>query len=432
MLGGIASAMGPALGRLFGGDEGTPESKQGGKPSGGNGGLPSGNASAVLGFASQQLGDRYILGADGPDAWDCSSLTEAAYRSIGIDIGPNTWAQIEKGTEVPMDKLQPGDLVFYNDLSHVGMYQGNGRVIEAANPSRGVVEGPMYSKFQRARRIMNGSVEATGTQGGDQNDPTKSWGGKGGYSVAAGYGSVEEVDALAAALASGGVGGMQAGGRTPSSQMNEESKESGSTIPAGPGNPTGNKALGKQMAAAYGWGSGPQWDALHELWMRESGWSSTADNPTSDAYGIPQAMSNLYPETATREWRESAAKQIEWGLKYIAGRYKKNGPIEAVQFHDRMNWYDRGAWSIPGDQVAKLHAGEMVLTKQQATTMRQAMLEQGLGTGSGRGGGSITIDMGNVNISMPAATAEGAQSAAKQFVDYVAADDRVKTLMGGW
>jgi cell wall-associated NlpC family hydrolase len=437
----VGGWIGKKVSGMFGGASGTPTSKQTDEQKDqrdrwdGGSGQASSTVSKAIAFARGQLGEPYSQeNPQGPDHWDCSGLMQAAYGDAGVGLARTTWDQVNAGKEVSMDALQPGDLVFYGDTSHVGMYTGDGNVIQSPRPGKVVYEGKMEGGFVKARRLVEGSVGAIGSQDGkEKTDPTKSWGGKvGAYSMAGGLGSVSEVDALAAALASGGVGGMQSRGTSPDSTQGEESKETGSTIPAGPGNPTGNKALGKQMAAPYGWGSGPQWDALHELWMRESGWSSTADNPNSDAYGIPQAMSNLYPETGTREWRESAGKQIEWGLKYIAGRYKKNGPIEAVAFHDANNWYDRGAWSIPGDQVAKLHAGEMVLTKQQATTVRAAMMEQGLGGGSGGGGGGVSIDMGGLVINMPSATAEGAQSAAKQFVDYVSADDRIKTLMGGW
>ncbi|MFJ8213260.1 C40 family peptidase [Streptomyces sp. NPDC096033] len=436
-----------AVSGMFGGAEGTPQSKQGEPAHAGVPGRDSYKAtkespgataavSTAIAFARGQIGDWYsqsLQGGTGPDYWDCSGLMQGAYEAAGISIPRVTYDQINAGPEVSMDELQPGDLVFYGDTSHVGMYTGNGQVIQAPRPGKQVYEGSMENAFVTARRVVEGRVGAIKSQDGKKkNDPTKSWGNKG--LVTSGVlGSVEEVDALAAALAAGGVGGMQAQGRAPESTQDTEAGRSGSTIPPGPDNPTGNKALGKQMAAPYGWGSGPQWDALHELWMRESGWSTTADNPTSDAYGIPQAMSNLYPETATPEWRNSAQMQIDWGLKYIAGRYKKNGPIEAIAFHDANNWYDRGAWSIPGDQVAKLHAGEMVLTKQQASTVRAAMMEQGLGQGSGSGGGvALNFEPGAISINMGTATAEGAQSAAKQFVDFVAADDRIKTLMGGW
>ncbi|MEU1816087.1 C40 family peptidase [Streptomyces roseifaciens] len=430
----------PSWARIGGGDSGTPESKQGGKgkkKDEGGKGLPSGNISKVLEFARSHVGDDYVWGAEGPHAWDCSSFVQAAYASIGVSLPRITQDQINAGIKVSMDDLQPGDLLFYGGAAptHVGLYAGGGNVIEAANPGRGVVTGPMYSKFVQARRVVGGgSLATTRSQSGKSDkDPTSPSAMRSGVGGAGAYGSVEEVDALAAALAGGGGGGTVQSGRTPSESQGKEAKDEtdlGSF--SGGGDAAANMELGKKMAAAMGW-TGKEWDALKQLWINESGWKSDADNPTSDAYGIPQAMSNLYPETATKEWRGSPAKQIAWGLKYIKDRY--GSPSKAWSFWNAQspNWYDRGAWEIQTDQDARVHAGEMILSKAQATTVRQALLEQGLGESrTGGGGGGVVIDMGGVTINMPSATAEGAQSAARQFVDYVSADDRVKSLMGGW
>lgn len=93
----------------------------------------------IITFAVAQRGKRYVLGANGPDAWDCSSLTEAAYRTVGLEIGATTWDQYPKGVKVPKGKEQPGDLVFFNSgpgtsaerPGHVGMVIGKNRMIVA-------------------------------------------------------------------------------------------------------------------------------------------------------------------------------------------------------------------------------------------------------------------------------------------------------------
>lgn len=433
---------------LFGGDRGTPESKQGGgkKKKADKPGVSGGGIAKAISFARAQVGDRYVLGANGPDAWDCSSLVQHAFAQAGVKLPRVTYDQIKKGVEVDIDDVRTGDLVFYKDLSHVGIYAGGGRVIEAANPGRGVVEGPMYSKFQRARRVMSGGMEATGTLSGEQKDPTTGEGAGGGGLTTSAYGSMEEVDALAAALGGGG-GSAQSVSRTPQATQDEEAEADitggGDAGKDAPHNVKANVALGKKMAAGYGW-TGGQWDALYKLWMGESGWRHWADNPTSDAYGIPQAMSNLHKETATDAWRKSPEKQIAWGLKYIKGRY--GTPKAAWSFWNSKNphWYADGAWEVPGQPGegvdAKLHGGEMVLERNAAHTVRQALLNQGLtpspGQGSNAGAqtGSVSLQFGagSVVIQMPAATAEGARTAAQAFVSHIAADDRIKSLMGGW
>jgi hypothetical protein len=89
-----------------------------------------------------------------------------------------------------------------------------------------------------------------------------------------------------------------------------------------------NVRLGQMMARPYGWHVGYQWDALYELWNRESGWNHRAYNP-SGACGIPQAMNNCNGYDPRR--------QIEWGLRYIKGRY--GDPANAYAFFLARNWY---------------------------------------------------------------------------------------------
>lgn len=90
-----------------------------------------------------------------------------------------------------------------------------------------------------------------------------------------------------------------------------------------------NVQLGAQMAARYGW-TGSEFVALYKLWNAESGWSTTADNPTSDACGIPQAMNNC-------SYGYDPVAQIAWGLSYIKERY--GSPSAALAFFYSNNWY---------------------------------------------------------------------------------------------
>ncbi|WP_369042229.1 NlpC/P60 family protein [Streptomyces sp. Midd1] len=435
---------------LFGGDSGTPTSKQGGssKKADKAGASAGGGLAKALSFARAQVGDRYIMGAEGPDAWDCSSLVQHAFQQAGVKLPRVTYDQIHSGVEIDIDDVRAGDLVFYKDLSHVGLYAGGGKVIEAANPGRGVVEGPMYSKFQRARRVLSGSVGATTSLSGESKDPTTDSGSSGGgFATSGAYGSTEEVDALAAAL-SGGGGSAQSVSRTPQATLNEEADagntDSGSSNAGGnaPKNVKSSVTLGKKMAAEYGW-TGSQWSALYKLWTGESGWRWWADNPNSDAYGIPQSLPGSKMGSEGSDWKTNPATQIAWGLKYIKGRY--GSPQKALSFWNSHNphWYKDGAWEVPGGPGegldVKLHGGEMVLERNQAHTVRQALLNQGLtpsaqGSNSTGHAGSVSLHFGagSVVVQMPTASADGAKSAAQAFVSHIAADDRVKALMGGW
>ena len=106
----------------------------------------TGRAKAVVAFALAQLGDAYVYGASGPNAWDCSGLTSAAWAQAGVSLPHSSSAQSGTGTPVSGSDLQPGDLVFYySPISHVGMYIGNGMIVHAANPGAGVTVSGLYS-----------------------------------------------------------------------------------------------------------------------------------------------------------------------------------------------------------------------------------------------------------------------------------------------
>lgn len=106
----------------------------------------SGRAAQAIAFAKAQVGKPYRYGATGPNAYDCSGLTGAAYRSAGISLPRTASAQFGVGTRVSLGQLQPGDLVFYySGISHVGIYVGNGMIVHAANPRSGINYAPVTS-----------------------------------------------------------------------------------------------------------------------------------------------------------------------------------------------------------------------------------------------------------------------------------------------
>ena len=106
----------------------------------------SGNAAAAVQFAMAQVGDAYVYGAAGPDAWDCSGLTMMAWAQAGVALPHSSSAQYNSGPHIAESDLQPGDLVFYySPISHVGMYIGNGQIVHAANPSAGVTVAGLHS-----------------------------------------------------------------------------------------------------------------------------------------------------------------------------------------------------------------------------------------------------------------------------------------------
>lgn len=104
----------------------------------------------VLAYAAAKLGDRYIWGATGPDAFDCSGLVLRAWQQAGITLPRTASVQATAGRPVARADLRPGDLVFfYSPVSHIGLYIGGGKMINAANPRTGVrvanVDTPAYA-----------------------------------------------------------------------------------------------------------------------------------------------------------------------------------------------------------------------------------------------------------------------------------------------
>ncbi len=111
-------------------------------------GAASGDAAIAVEFARDQLGEPYEWGATGPSSWDCSGLTMKAWEAAGVDIPRNSQAQYDALRKVPRSQLRPGDLVFFGydgDVSHVGIYVGNGRMIHATHPGSTVQLDPVDS-----------------------------------------------------------------------------------------------------------------------------------------------------------------------------------------------------------------------------------------------------------------------------------------------
>ncbi|MER5259007.1 MULTISPECIES: C40 family peptidase [unclassified Streptomyces] len=102
----------------------------------------SGSVGSVIGFLKAQLGDAYVMGASGPNAWDCSSLVQAAFKQAGVDLPRVSQDQSVAGTPVSLSNVQVGDILYWGGAGsayHVGVYIGNGQYLDAANPSKGVV-----------------------------------------------------------------------------------------------------------------------------------------------------------------------------------------------------------------------------------------------------------------------------------------------------
>jgi cell wall-associated NlpC family hydrolase len=115
----------------------------------------SGRAKVAVDYALAQVGKPYVYGAAGPDSFDCSGLTMAAWGAAGVSLPHSSSGQQGVTRPISASELVPGDLVFYySPTSHVGIYIGNGQVVSALNPSQGIQVHSLYMMpFNGAGRV---------------------------------------------------------------------------------------------------------------------------------------------------------------------------------------------------------------------------------------------------------------------------------------
>ena len=122
--------------------------------------LTSSKGADVLAYAMQFVGYPYVYGGSSTSGFDCSGFTQYVYKHFGVTLNRTAAAQSSNGTAVSRSNLQPGDLVMFGSpINHVGIYAGGGRIVHAANPSRGVTTDTINSGYYNtnyvcARRIF--------------------------------------------------------------------------------------------------------------------------------------------------------------------------------------------------------------------------------------------------------------------------------------
>jgi TP901 family phage tail tape measure protein len=364
-------------------------------PTGNPGAMTTGDAIAA--YAKKFVGVPYvdsatINGEATPSTgWDCSTFVKYVYKQFGMsDVVGYTYSQLDdpKFKFVNHGNEMPGDTLYYmrNGMHHVRIYTGNGQAMGAENPSVGTISTTAFgdgwsstnygvnNNNDGSRRRWDGtftgdlpSANYSGTSGGTAIGPT--------YATPT-WNDLTTVGKKAILASLGFWGGR--GTSIPSDLVVGQAKQisggtTGSTSTGGPagsgGTPTGNRAIGQQMAAKYGWGSGAQWNALDFIWQHESGWSTSAwdsaqgsamdpQDPTGTAHltwGIPQANPGHKMAKFGNDWVTNPATQIAWGLDYI----KKGGntgnigptPLDEYNFgmskgrpgvNDGWGWYANG------------------------------------------------------------------------------------------
>lgn len=125
---------------------------------------------------------------------------------------------------------------------------------------------------------------------------------------------------------------------TPTPTKTEQSSgSSGSSAGDAPAaDPGSAQAIAQDLVAARGWGAS-EYNCLYQLYQRESGWNVGAENSSSGAYGIPQALPGSKMASHGSDWRTNPATQIAWGLDYISGRY--GTPCGAWNHSENNGWY---------------------------------------------------------------------------------------------
>lgn len=115
---------------------------------------------AVVKLAKKKVGKRYVWGATGPNAFDCSGLSSYVYKNAAKkNITRTTYTQVKKGKRVSLKHLKKGDLLFWGSKNapyHVGIYVGGGKYVHAASPSQGVRKQTLSHYFypSQARRVL--------------------------------------------------------------------------------------------------------------------------------------------------------------------------------------------------------------------------------------------------------------------------------------
>ena len=462
----IYGRFGPMGGRIMpqnigGGASGSvPQTSQGKSRSMNTG--SSSSAMKAVSSAESQVGVPYVWGGEQPGVgFDCSGLVQWAYRQAGVNL-PRTseqqYAALRKKI-VPNNQVQAGDIVFAagsdgtpNNPGHEGLMINSRQLIQAPHTGADVqiIGYDPRAWSHAARPTGRGTLAVSSNLPGQNTGASSSPGLFGNSGTSMGgmgfgtYGSANEVDLISVTGGfMGGGGAFSAGGIGGTMPTSTGGSKAGSTM--GKGAPMGNgskqinaeKAYAMMLLKARGWGN--QFGSLNNIIMAESSWRWNAQNPTSPAYGIPQALPGSKMAAAGSDWRTNPDTQLRWMIDmYIPQRY--GTPNNAWAFHQRNGWYAGGGMNLPpgfkwvgerGPELSFDGGGGSILSNAQSMALMKAVTNQPaqspwqLLSGSMQyqgkvitpgqtpiNGTTITVNFtkGSVNVNMPAGSSTDVQA----------------------
>jgi len=340
-----------------------------------------------LAFAKAQNGKPYIWGGVGPEAFDCSGYMSAITNVLRGEANP--YRRVGVARSEPWPGFTPGltsAFALGASATHTAGTLGGVNVESTGSHVRfgGDAHGADDRQF---------SVRSSLPLVGGQFAP-----GGGGLDLAALVGPyfadthrmIGQITALYANLMGTYAQGITQQGADGTQRAAVSALTALESTSSAAGSPEVRAAV-KAVAATFGWGTGPQWDALDWIIGHESGWNPSAANPTSSARGLFQKMTSVNGPI-----EPTVTGQAQWGLNYIRGRY--HDPIGAKTWWQGHHWYDQGGIATGVGLLPKATPEpERVLSPGQTRSFDALVAHIGSGrtltaspSGADSGGGQFT------------------------------------------
>jgi cell wall-associated NlpC family hydrolase len=446
---GIASGDGIAGGA--GGSSGA-KTGSGGKAATGTQGAGK-TAAALITVAKKYLGMPYKWGGNSPQSsFDCSGLVQYCFKQIGVSMPRVASDQQKVGKKVALKDVRAGDLMFNgNPAHHVVICIGNGKLIEAPRTGKNIrIRSFSPSEFTNARRVLGsvGNMNDAANEKDETAGSTSNRLGSMGFGGDPGnYGSVEEVDALAAGISA--IGSASASSSASDDEKSKKDSENGDA----PSGPMPKGSVGKWIKSALGIihrYSPTNAKYVNAMIKHESGgnpkainnWDSNA-KAGHPSKGIMQTIDSTFKAYSIKGHKDiwNPVDNIIAGVRYAESRYGSLGNVPGIKSMANggaYKGYAVGSANIDVDQTATVHKGEMIIPAYQADAVRKALtgntpLSGGV-AGLHTGGGSPTLNFnaGSVVITVQGAMDEKtARDASQQFMQALAEDSRIKLIAAG-